>query len=62
MTQQLWTSVDDYITDLFVPFDAVMQGNSCNERSRGAAIHQRCAERGQTINVARAALRSVKHS
>lgn len=25
MTQQLWTSVDDYITDLFVPFDPVMQ-------------------------------------
>jgi predicted O-methyltransferase YrrM len=25
MTQQLWTSVDDYITDLFVPFDSVMQ-------------------------------------
>ena len=25
MTQQLWTSVDDYITDLFVPFDPVMK-------------------------------------
>jgi predicted O-methyltransferase YrrM len=25
MTQQLWNSVDDYITDLFVPFDSVMQ-------------------------------------
>ena len=25
MTQQLWTSVDDYITNLFVPFDSVMQ-------------------------------------
>jgi predicted O-methyltransferase YrrM len=25
MTQQLWTSVDDYITELFVPFDPVMQ-------------------------------------
>ena len=25
MTQQLWTSVDDYITNLFVPFDPVMQ-------------------------------------
>jgi predicted O-methyltransferase YrrM len=25
MTQQLWTSVDDYITGLFVPFDPVMQ-------------------------------------
>lgn len=25
MTQQLWTSVDDYITDLFVPFDPIMK-------------------------------------
>ena len=25
MTQQLWTSVDDYITDLFAPSDPVMQ-------------------------------------
>jgi predicted O-methyltransferase YrrM len=25
MTQQLWTSVDDYITNLFVPFDPVMK-------------------------------------
>ena len=25
MTQQLWTSVDDYITDLFVPFDPLMK-------------------------------------
>jgi predicted O-methyltransferase YrrM len=25
MTQQLWTSVDDYITDLFVPSDLVMK-------------------------------------
>ena len=25
MTQQLWTSVDDYITQLFVPFDPIMQ-------------------------------------
>jgi predicted O-methyltransferase YrrM len=25
MTQELWTSVDDYISDLFVPFDPVMQ-------------------------------------
>ena len=25
MTQELWTSVDDYISNLFVPFDAVMQ-------------------------------------
>jgi predicted O-methyltransferase YrrM len=25
MTQQLWTSVDDYITDLFVPFDPTMK-------------------------------------
>ncbi len=25
MTQELWTSVDDYISNLFVPFDPVMQ-------------------------------------
>jgi predicted O-methyltransferase YrrM len=25
MTQQLWTSVDDYITELFVPFDPVLK-------------------------------------
>ena len=25
MTQQLWTSIDDYITQLFVPFDPIMQ-------------------------------------
>jgi len=37
MTQQLWISVDDYITDLFVPSDPVMQETLAT--SRGVAIH-----------------------
>jgi len=36
MTQQLWTSVDDYITDLFVPFDPVMQ--EVSEASEAAGL------------------------
>jgi len=35
MTQQLWTSVDDYITDLFVPFDAVMQETLATSEAAG---------------------------
>jgi predicted O-methyltransferase YrrM len=35
MTQQLWTSVDDYITDLFVPFDPVMQETLATSEAAG---------------------------
>src|SRR5260370_16711090 len=35
MTQQLWTSVDDYITDLFVPFDPGMQETLATSESAG---------------------------
>lgn len=35
MTQQLWTLVDDYITDLFVPFDPVMQEVSAASEAAG---------------------------
>src|ERR1700724_580916 len=35
MTQQLWTSVDDYITDLFVPFDSVLQETLATSEAAG---------------------------
>jgi predicted O-methyltransferase YrrM len=35
MTQQLWTSVDDYITDLFVPFDPTMQETLATSEAAG---------------------------
>jgi predicted O-methyltransferase YrrM len=35
MTQQLWTSVDDYITDLFIPFDPVMQETLATSEAAG---------------------------
>src|SRR5437867_12199491 len=35
MTQQLWTSVDDYITALFVPFDTVMQETLATSEAAG---------------------------
>jgi predicted O-methyltransferase YrrM len=35
MTQQLWTSVDDYITDLFVPFNPVMQETLATSEAAG---------------------------
>jgi predicted O-methyltransferase YrrM len=35
MTQQLWTSVDDYITELFVPFDPVMQETLATSEAAG---------------------------
>jgi predicted O-methyltransferase YrrM len=35
MTQQLWTSVDDYITDLFVPFDPVLQETFATSEAAG---------------------------
>jgi predicted O-methyltransferase YrrM len=35
MTQQLWTSVDDYITDLFVPFDPIMQETLATSQAAG---------------------------
>jgi predicted O-methyltransferase YrrM len=35
MTQQLWTLVDNYITDLFVPFDPVMQETLATSEAAG---------------------------
>ncbi len=35
MIQQLWASVDDYITDLFVPFDPVMQETLATSEAAG---------------------------
>jgi predicted O-methyltransferase YrrM len=35
MTQQLWTSVDDYITDLFVPFDPIMKESLASSEAAG---------------------------
>jgi len=35
MTQQLWTSVDDYITGLFVPLDPVMQETLATSEAAG---------------------------
>jgi predicted O-methyltransferase YrrM len=35
MTQQLWTSVDDYITDLFVPFDPMMKEALASSEAAG---------------------------
>ena len=35
MTQELWTSVDDYISNLFVPFDPVMQETLATSEAAG---------------------------
>jgi predicted O-methyltransferase YrrM len=35
MTQELWTSVDDYICKLFVPFDPVMQESLATSEAAG---------------------------
>ena len=43
MAQQLWTSVDDYITDLFVPFDPVIQEALANVFRHAQATQVRVA-------------------
>jgi predicted O-methyltransferase YrrM len=35
MIQQLWTSVDDYITELLFPFDPVMQETIATSEAAG---------------------------
>ena len=35
MTQQLWTSVNEYITHLLVPLDAVMQETLATSEAAG---------------------------
>jgi hypothetical protein len=62
MTQQLWTSVDDYITDLFVPFDPVMQETLARSEAAGLPSISVAPNEGKLLMFAGAALRSTKNS
>src|SRR3984893_15552679 len=49
MTQQLWNSVDDYITDLFVPFDSVMQEALATSGAAGLAFIRVAPNEGKLL-------------
>jgi predicted O-methyltransferase YrrM len=49
MTQQLWTSVDDYITDLFVPFDPIMKESLASSEAAGLPSISVAANEGKLL-------------
>ena len=52
MEKQLWTAVDDYITDLLIPPDPVLDAALAASKAAGAAGNQRLTGPGKAADAA----------
>jgi hypothetical protein len=60
MTQELLISVDNYVTDLFIPVDPASQEAIAFSENSGASVHKSCALRRQAAHLAGSNLPSLQ--